>query len=183
MGSGASVLSGQQDKDSLFGGPARDFLYGGSEDDRLEGGDGDNDNLDGGTGTDLLDGGPGVLDLVSYEFRTGGIQAQIGSATGGAIGENDQITTTVEDLRGGLGNDLLVGDARDNRLEGFLGNDILIGMQGADRLTVSDGNDILISNGSFNQTDDGARDTLLAQGGPNVTCVFSTTDPDFASGC
>jgi Ca2+-binding RTX toxin-like protein len=183
---GVDVMAGGTDKDSLFGGPARDALYGGSEDDRLEGGYGDSDLLDGGTGADILDGGPGLNDLVTYELRTAGILATIGSDANGVIGEDDEILANVESLRGGLGDDLLVGDDDDNRLEGHLGNDIVVGGRGADVLTVSDGTDTLFAAGiGFGGLGphDGARDRLFAQGGPNVTCSFSTTDPDFVRGC
>jgi Ca2+-binding RTX toxin-like protein len=124
--------------------PACHCKLGQAGNDALIAGDGDGDFLDGGLGDDILDGGNGLHDLVSYEFRTANVFAQLGGR-GGVTGETDQITF-VEDLRGGLGDDLLIGDERDNRLEGFLGNNTLIGRPGADLLIGSDGNDLLFSN-------------------------------------
>jgi Ca2+-binding RTX toxin-like protein len=183
---GNDSLSGGSGIDALIGGPGRDFLHGGSENDTLEAGDGDLELLDGGKGADILDGGPGAHDGVTYEFRKNSINAMIGSTTSGELDEGDEIRITVEDLRGGEGDDILTGSDADNTLEGFTGDDVLIGKRGADLLTGSTGDDALFSNNldlnfpPLLATEDGAKDRLFGQDDTDL-CDESALDGDFQS--
>jgi hypothetical protein len=110
--------------------------------------------------------GPSPDDTADYEDRTGNLNlnAADGLANDGEAGEHDNISSNVEELRGGLGNDALTAGPADSRLEGDLGNDVLIGGPGSDNLsggdgtnTMSggDGDDSFFGNEATNNTIDG----------------------------
>src|SRR6185503_10353270 len=52
----------------------------------------------------------------------------------GAIGENDNVLTTIENITGGAGNDSLIGNAANNLILGGNGDDTLGGVKGNDTL-------------------------------------------------
>jgi hypothetical protein len=112
--------------------------------DRLTGGVGD-DTLDPGLGaSDEVSGGAG-FDTVSYASRDSGVTVTLdGVANDGGSGENDLVAQDVEEIVGGGGDDVLLGDARINIIDGAAGNDTLDGGAGADILLGSDGNDHLL---------------------------------------
>jgi hypothetical protein len=143
-GSRGITLSGDAGDDRLVGGPGPDVAWGGEGDDVVEAGAGD-DRMKGGPGADSLGGGPGS-DLVSYESETGPVRVTLGDGPGdGAAGENDHVQGDVENLEGGYGDDVLVGDGGPNELTGSLGADELHGGAGNDRLIGdrSEGGDLL----------------------------------------
>ncbi|WP_433200819.1 calcium-binding protein [Dactylosporangium sp. CS-047395] len=146
---GTNVLTGGQGVCTLLG----PCTTGG--DDILDG-QGGNDRLDGGLGADTLIGGTGI-DFADYAGRTAAVTADIDNAADdGQPGEGDTITTSVEGILGGSGDDVLTGSAGDNLLSGGDGSDSLYGLSG---------NDIL-------DGVTGAADT--ADGGPGVdTCVHA----------
>lgn len=125
-------LSGASGDDILVGTPARNFLSGGAGNDQLLAGDG-SDSLAGDEGADVLSGGGG-LDEVTY----GGVvplRLSIGDGPDdGAAGEGDDIREDVESVGGGFADDVLIGNARSNRLNGYGGRDVLRGGDGADEL-------------------------------------------------
>ena len=106
-------------------------------------GDEGDDLLIGGTGTDGFDGGAGT-DIVSYEDRTAPVSVTLDNLSNdGAPGENEQVSdATVEGVRGGAGNDTLIGSAVPDRLEGGGGHDRLNGRGGGDVLLGGTGEDI-----------------------------------------
>ena len=113
-----------------------------------------NDRLEGGLGGDVFRGGPGG-DLVTYLSHTAGITATLdGIANDGVTGE-DFIRADVENLMGGLGDDVLAGNAGPNRLAGAPGSDVLGSGDGRDRLRGEQDDDRL---------DGGAGDDLLRGG-------------------
>jgi Ca2+-binding RTX toxin-like protein len=189
-GLGNDQLVGGSNNDQLSGGPGRDQLFGLSGNDTLKGGADDRDFLDGGTGNDTLDGGAGEHDLVTYEFRTGFLSLALPEplsgvlpATIGDAGETDQIAN-VEDVRGGQGDDFIMGNSRDNQLESFIGNSsVLIGGKGADTLIGGDGSDGLHAGSPFfpQFVSDGALDRLRGGGGTDK-CTFSSPE-DLAFEC
>ena len=138
-GAGNDFLDGQEGNDILNGDANNDYLYGGDGDDILNGGAG-NDTLDGGAGDDTLDGGTGV-DMVSFGDTVLPVVIDLaaGTATGTEIGTNT--LSNIEDAEGGLGDDILIGDANANKLDGSSGDDILDGGAGDDTLYGSDGDD------------------------------------------
>jgi Ca2+-binding RTX toxin-like protein len=105
--------------------------------------------MDGQGGADTFAGQNGT-DRADYASRTGPIDASLdGQADDGAAGEHDNILDDVETIRGGSGNDSLVGNGNRNFLIGGPGNDIIFGQGGAgddinggpgdDRLFAADG--------------------------------------------
>jgi hypothetical protein len=128
-------ISGDVGDDILSGGNERDFLDGGDGTDRLDGGGGD-DTLIGGTGRDLTRGGFGI-DTTSYLDRTAPLRVEIGDGPGdGEPGEGDDVQT--ENVAGGAGDDVLIGNLVGNKLEGAAGQDVLVGGKGADELVGED---------------------------------------------
>ena len=99
----------------------------------------DNDTLVATAGGDALDGGAG-LDTVDYSARPPAVVVNLTAGTGSSSGDIDLITT-VENVTGGTGNDLLTGDAAVNTLDGGDGDDRLRGFAGADTLLGGNGVD------------------------------------------
>lgn len=150
-GSASSRLDGGAGDDSLTGAGADDALRGGPGADRLRAGGGF-DTLTGGPGSDLLDGGPG-RDSSSWEDHRTGVRASLPKRLAtGRSGERDRLRG-IEDLFGGSGPDVLIGDRHPNRLQdgggekvadklyGGGGDDTLESFGGADRLSGGAGND------------------------------------------
>jgi Ca2+-binding RTX toxin-like protein len=191
----ASISTADMNDSVLVSGSVSTVMHGGAGDDRLTGGDsgdviaGDagSDTLLGGGGFDTLQGddassaAPDVLDgghghdTVSYEGRRAGV-----SVTLGRRGGEDKLTS-FESVRGGRGDDVLVGDAGFNTLEGGSGADRLSGRKDADTLLGGDGADRL----------DGGPgpDTLKAEagadrltGGAGKDFLSGGTGPDRARG-
>ncbi|UKJ72504.1 calcium-binding protein [Azospirillum brasilense] len=155
-----NLLFGYGGNDGLFGGLGRDVLAGGTGFDLLKGEEGDDwlfggtneDTLVGGKGKDLLDGGAGK-DVASYEGEEAAVTVNLsGPMTAGFVtakvgGVDEDILVNIEDIWGGLGDDALTGDAKDNFLKGGIGADTLSGGDGNDRLQGDPGKDVL--NGGF----------------------------------
>lgn len=152
------LLDGGAGKDVLRTRANATFL-GGPGDDRLLGGGG----IDGFIADPLPDGsdtmsGASGLDYVSYGRRSGDIRADLaGDRDDGAPGERDRIAGDIEELTGGSGDDLLVGNAKSNRLVTGAGSDLAIGRGGGDGLT-----------GDESSTPDDPGDRLIAGAGPDV---------------
>jgi hypothetical protein len=142
-GAGNDQLS--VDRGTVAGGPGDDalsgeVLEGGPGDDRLAGTDADN-VLDGGPGADLLK-GMGGTDRTTYADRSERVRVTIdGRADDGVAGEGDDVET--EDVNGGAGPDVLLGDGGRNRLTGLCGDDRLTGGGGADVLEGGAGSDTI----------------------------------------
>lgn len=186
---GNDVIDGGAGADRIEGGDGADLLVGGIGSDRLLGGSGP-DQLMGSTGADLLDGGTGN-DSVSYADRSIPVVASLdGTANDGATGEGDTITSTVEGLVGGSGNDRLVGNAGSNTLAGGPGSDVLTAGAGADSLVGGDGNDRLMGGdgsdsiiggiGNDNLAGDGGIDRLDGGTGTN-TCDWDEGEATITS--
>ncbi len=147
---GDDVIRGGGGDDVLRGGAGRDALTGNAGNDTLDGEGGD-DSLLGGTGADQFNGGADT-DTAKYTDHQDEVDASIATgADDGSVGEGDEITASVENLRGGAGDDLLIGNADANRLAGSGGddslrgegaNDILDGGAGADAIEGGDGRDL-----------------------------------------
>jgi hypothetical protein len=174
-GGGRDVLVGGAGGDLLLGGPGDDVVQGGTGDDSLWGGTGDDtvqggpgaDRMRGSGGSDSLSGGAGG-DVVTYPLRVVALRLSIGDgANDGTRGEGDEITADVEDLRGGMGNDTIVGSNAGNRLFGLGGNDRLVGGRGNDGLSGGTGTDVVDGRDGARFVDDlscgdGAGDRVLA---------------------
>jgi Ca2+-binding RTX toxin-like protein len=83
----------------------------------------------------------------------------------------------LENLTGGSGNDVLVGDDAANVLTGNAGNDTLSGEGGADRLVGGDGDDLLAGGGGNDQyLGDAGTNTADFATAPNAVNVNLTTN-------
>jgi T5SS/PEP-CTERM-associated repeat protein/VCBS repeat-containing protein len=148
--SGNDVLTGGNQGDILEGGPGDDTLDAGPGDDQIYGQDG-NDTIIGGhgEGNDKIDGGPGV-DTVKYVSATQTIIVDLtaGTAYGDpAIGVDT--LTSIENVVGGSGNDVIIGNEVANNLQGGPGDDQLAGQGGDDVLDGGQGTDVAIFSGKL----------------------------------
>jgi VCBS repeat-containing protein len=115
-------------------------------------------------GSDTIDGGLGT-DEADYRSSTS-VQANLAMNIAIDSGGTDTLTS-IENLRGSSGNDILTGNDVANRLRGENGNDTLIGGDGDDTLEGGAGNDFLdgglgndVLNGGENTSGLGDRDTV-----------------------
>lgn len=158
-GDGDDILSGNGGIDIIRGGAGDDVLYGGAGDDVLIGGM--DINLVGTRG-DILIGGAGS-DWASYEDSTNGVVVSLanpGQNTGEAKRDS---YASIENLRGGTGDDTLTGDAGENMLDGGKGQDTLQGMEG---------DDTYIWNATSSSDHDGA--ITIKEGVPGFVEVYNT---------
>jgi Ca2+-binding RTX toxin-like protein len=177
-GFGSDVLTGDDRNNLLFGGPGNDELRGADAD----------DVLNGGTGADLLVGGYG-FDLADYAERTTGVSVDLDGATAddGAPGEGDSIASDVEDIGGGAGPDLLIGDNGENFLFGRGGNDVLDGGANSDVMSGGSGDDTLFASDYFLDEalcGDGTADQVVADWLDKLDACerISRPTPDVATG-
>ncbi len=129
----------------LFGGGANDFLTGGAGADELSGGIGNDTILAGADagGADTLVGGAGE-DFADYAGRTEALSVTLaGGADDGAPDEHDNVDASIENLRGGDGDDHLIASSESNKLWGGDGDDVIEGGDGDDFIFGGDGNDEL----------------------------------------
>jgi Ca2+-binding RTX toxin-like protein len=150
---------------------ASETLIGGAGNDKLHGSDGQHDKLFGEAGDDLLDGGVGQddlfggsdRDLADYSLRTSPIVASLdGVANDGVPGENDFIANDVEGIQGGSGKDTLYAAfLTSSILKGGPGDDTLVGFAGADLVMGEAGSDLLRPGFSMDNVYGGSdRDTV-----------------------
>jgi len=126
-GSGNDDITGSASNNSLVGNDGNDTLRGLTGDDTLQGNAGE-DVLQGGQGADIVDGGTGI-DWSLYDDNPDALNIVLnGLADDGSAGEGDN--TTTENIRGGIGNDKIIGSSANNLIEGLDGNDIIKGMGG-----------------------------------------------------
>ena len=151
----------------LAGGAGADRLIGGGADDTLSG-DGDGPpqlvsyetrlTESAGAGSDVIDGGRG-RDTLTFRGRGAGVTVDLGAhkATG-AGGERDSLAG-IEDVDGGEGDDLLIGDGADNVLKGDSGDD---------RIDRRAGDDYVLGNLIPNDNEFGPNDTPPDRGADTV---------------
>lgn len=175
-GDGDDVLIDDGRGDYLDGGPGNDTLEGGRDDDTLVGGPG-NDVLQGGEDNSgsIGPGTPFRGDVVWARGEQTGreIDLFLGRVTGTSQGDQelDEISG-IEHALGGLGDDVLIGDAQRNflfgsdgadTLQGNGGKDTLLGGAGSDDLSGGDDSDLLLDLSAL--LGDGASDILRGAGG------------------
>jgi Ca2+-binding RTX toxin-like protein len=128
-----NVIGGDGD-DKIEGSAANNVLRGGNGNDTLSGNAG-NDTLDGGAGSDEMFGNAGARDMADYTNTFSPMIITLDdNPNDGPFGQNDNVHSDVEDLRGGQSNDLLIGSDVPNRIFGSAGNDTLQGKGGDDFL-------------------------------------------------
>ncbi|MCW2393507.1 beta strand repeat-containing protein [Sphingobium sp. B11D3A] len=142
-GSGADTIAGNAAANVLEGRAGNDTINGGAGDDSLFGGDG-NDTLIGGADNDIIDGGNGI-DTISYASNSvaQSINLSITTAQTISVGDIDTILN-IENVVGGTGADVIIGDGMANSLDGGAGNDTISGAGGNDTLLGNDGDDLLV---------------------------------------
>jgi len=167
---GNDVLLGDAGDDAMDGGRGNDQVDGGLGNDKADGFEGDdvllggpgvdiltgdvgNDFLIGGSGADAMDGGLGGYDIVSYESTLPagpGVGLTINMTGVGSTGDAQGDTfVNIEEVRGTLRDDTIIGDGLDNVLLGEAGNDSINGGAGNDTLIGGAGNDQLIGGGGI----------------------------------
>jgi Ca2+-binding RTX toxin-like protein len=180
-GAGDDTLTGGNANDTLVGGDGNDWLVGNAGNDSLEGDNGNdslfggagNDYLNGGTdaffyygsdGDDLLDGGPGN-NWAIYSHRLDNLTIRLdGTNRSGGVGEHDTLVN-IQNVIGGAGNDVIIGNNVVNYLDGGTGNDTVYGQAG---------NDLLVGNVGNNTVYDGPGDNFLfLQAGSNGYSVHA----------
>src|SRR5262249_49208151 len=113
-----------------------------------------------------IDGGGGVNALVWSATVSNIIRVDLTAGTATGIGRTafSGGVSSIRDVTGGSGDDLLIGDGQNNTLNGGAGNDILVGNAGNDTLNGGDGNDILIGGAGADTLKGGNGDDLLIGG-------------------
>jgi Ca2+-binding RTX toxin-like protein len=150
--SDVTVMGGDGD-DTLRTVDTGAVLEGGDGADDIHGGSGA-DLLDGGTGSDHISGGDGV-DGIENNGRLDGVTVNLAEGYASAAnGEHDELAADIENVRGGLGNDVLTGNDGPNVIGGGAGDDAVHGGGGDDTLTGDAGSDTL--------SGDRGNDTLFA---------------------
>jgi Ca2+-binding RTX toxin-like protein len=130
-------IYGSRFNDLLVGDADPNRLMGDRGDDRLFGMDGDDSvySSNPNDGADEFNGGTGV-DSMSYNRQAiNPVRVSLnGADDDGAVGEGDDIRLDVERVRGGKGDDILVGNPLANFLDGYGGRDLIAGRGGGDTL-------------------------------------------------
>ncbi|PLX38238.1 MAG: hypothetical protein C0606_08460 [Hyphomicrobiales bacterium] len=139
---GDDSLNGGGGNDSIRGGTGNDLVVGGGGNDSIYG-DADNDTLIGGAGDDFIYGGNGT-DWAYYTDASGGVLVDLEEGT--AAGQGSDSLFGIENVKGGAGDDEIIGSSDANRLVGDNGDDKLSGGDGNDTLSGGAGNDTLYGN-------------------------------------
>ncbi|MFM7416974.1 MAG: calcium-binding protein, partial [Alphaproteobacteria bacterium] len=184
-------LEGGDQDDALSGGNQADSLSGDIGRDSLDGGAG-NDTLDGGEGADTLAGGAGndlyILDSTDdlvLEASASGNETVVAAFDFNLPPEVEVLILTPGSAAirgtGGLGHNLLIGNANPNELLGGDGDDTLDGGDGADTLEGGGQNDFLAGgNDADILAGSAGRDSL--NGGVGNDTLIGGTDADTMAG-
>ncbi|MGB7156864.1 MAG: hypothetical protein WBD40_02285, partial [Tepidisphaeraceae bacterium] len=130
-GADTDRVFGGSGNDELLGADGNDFLNGEDGNDSLSGGN-DKDRLVGGLGADLFEGGGGN-DTADYLDRIENLILTLNEAADdGEAGEGDNIFGSIENILGGIGDDRIAGNGRNNALAGAFGRDSIDGGGGND---------------------------------------------------
>lgn len=150
---GDDVLLGREGDDVLNGFGGRDVIRGGPGDD-----------FDRETpGADVFDGGDGV-DLVWYVDRNGVSVSLDDVANDGEPGEQDNIHSDVEQVRGTDRRDVIIGNGGDNLLDGGGLDDVIHGGGGNDRILGGSGYDELFGEAGADVVKGGSSSDALVGG-------------------
>jgi Ca2+-binding RTX toxin-like protein len=110
-----------------------EYVRSGSGNDTLIGNAADNE-LRGGSGADILDGGASGFDIADYANNSSAQAISVNLTTGRAsdgFGFNDTLVS-IEYIRGGSGNDTMIGSAANERFRGNAGDDTIDGGGGTE---------------------------------------------------
>jgi len=171
-GSGADLLAGNGQNNTLSGGPGDDKLGGGAGSDLLIGGL-NNDTYLFTTATtaetdQVTENTNEGIDTLNFSAINGGVVLNLGTAAIQTVHANRNLRlnsfSTVENVIGGAGSDTLIGNALANRLTGGNGNNILVGLDGGDILEAGSGRDLLIGGLGLDKVTGGAGEDILIAG-------------------
>ncbi|MSU60792.1 MAG: LEPR-XLL domain-containing protein [Pedosphaera sp.] len=179
---GTVKLDGGAGDDSLLGTSGADTLIGGAGDDNLAGGAGDDTyifNADtslfttfGDGITELNSGGTDTLDF-SGTLHVG-VTVDLGTTNVQAVNSNLELALSgagvIENLKGGRGNDTLIGNALVNKIEGLQGVDVLTGRTGNDILDGGSGVDRVLEERNLSMV---LTDASLTFGGGETDALVS----------
>nr|MBP6277031.1 calcium-binding protein [Limnohabitans sp.] len=165
-----------QSIENLTGSAYADDLQGNDGDNSLQGKGGD-DTLIFSKGHDTLEGGTGT-DTVVYAGVTAVVNANLLTKLGTVADGSSQEFRSIENLTGGAGSDILVGNDSANTLLGMVGNDSILGGAGDDNLQGGDGADSLVGGAGADILSGGSGiDTVsYASSSAKVTVDLTLTD-------
>lgn len=159
-GAGADVFHGQAGSDSFDGGAGRDTMEAGLVND----------------GADVFNGGADS-DIADYSDRSANLVVRLDDvATDGALGENDDIRTDVEEILGGAGKNELTGSnlpTVQNRLVGGDGDDTLTGLAGRDVLFAKGGTDTIVGGDGNDDLSGGTGADTLSGGAGDDEAIYT----------
>jgi Ca2+-binding RTX toxin-like protein len=125
--------------ENVNGGSGNDSLTGDNDANALSGGAG-NDKFVGRGGDDDIDGGRGK-DRVDYSASASDVVVNLKKRVGAGITEGTDTLSRLENIKGTLFNDTLVGNDAANLIIAGDGNDIIKALRGNDKLKGGAGND------------------------------------------
>ncbi len=181
-GSGNDTILGGKGADILKGGLGEDLLIGGAGKDTIKGGAGA-DQLEGRNGADKLNGGADY-DIATYSNETGSQGILVKMAAGTVIdtyGKTDTIKN-IEEIRGSVNADKMIGDSGDNVFRGGEGDDVLKGKGGADDLSGDAGDDIIKGGKGIDILAGGDGDDTLKGGKGSDTITGGAGDDTMTGG-
>jgi Ca2+-binding RTX toxin-like protein len=165
---GDDLIIGQTGEltDLLSGGAGNDVLSGNSGADQLYG-DGGDDVIEGGAGADFIDGGVDAVngngDTVRYANSTAvSIDLRTTAPQSGGEAAGDTLTGIENVVGSRLGNDSIIGDAKNNRIDALDGDNNIQG---------NEGNDVLISGSGADSIDGGIGEDNISSGDGNDMIV------------
>jgi Ca2+-binding RTX toxin-like protein len=161
-------LTGSVYADDLQGNDGNNWLQGKGGDDTLIFSKGQ-DTLEGGTGTDTVV-YAGVSTAVNANLLT-----KLGTVV--AVGSSQELRS-IENITGGSGNDILVGNDSANTLLGMVGKDTILGGAGDDNLQGGEGDDNLEGGAGADILSGGSGDDTVsyASSSAKVTVDLTLTD-------
>ncbi|MDB5660829.1 MAG: Alkaline phosphatase [Cypionkella sp.] len=159
-GDGNDIIEGGRNGDSkIFGDAGNDVLEGGNaSNDSLYGGSGD-DSMSGGTGNDIISGGGGID--TAYFWGARKITVDLALTASQATGYGKDQLQSIEVLKTGPNNDILMGGSANEAFYSYDGNDVLGGRNGSDRLYGGSGQDTLYGGNGKDYVDGGKGNDLL----------------------
>lgn len=162
---GVENAYGSAGNDTLIGDAGANSFRGGAGDDTLIGGGGD-DVLEGGDGNDVLEGGSGTDTLVYSVSNVTSTAVNLATGVATSVTANGVFTdslTSIENVFGTNGSDVIVGDASNNFIRSGDGADILQGGAGQDVLDGEAGADTFVFQSGDSEVS--APDTIRFFGG------------------
>lgn len=137
----AHTLEGNGGNDTLTGGSGDSTLYGGSGDDTIFASVGVNETYDGGSGGET---NGDTLTFANFAANTV-VSVNLATSSGSVTGITNLTVSNFEQLVGGAGNDILIGNATTaTKISGGAGNDRIQGGSGVDTFTGGAGNDTFV---------------------------------------